>query len=253
MSTTLIDEYLAPAPLTEMGLGRTALFLDLDGVLAPLAPTPAAVGPDAARNALLARAAERLSGRVAVISGRTVADVDRILEGQIPAVAGIHGLQRRTAQGLMGQAWRHPKLGDARAAFIGLASTDPGLLVEDKGVSVALHYRGAPTLAALVREHAARLAETTGLQLQEGDMVAELRSPGPSKGDALAAFMAEPPFAGARPVFIGDDLTDEDGFAAAQAAGGFGILVGPRRETQALWRLRDVPDVLAWLAAGVRS
>ena len=82
-------------------------------------------------------------------------------------------------------------------------------------------------------------------------MVAELRTPGPDKGDALAAFMAEPPFAGARPIFVGDDLTDEHGFAAAAALGGFGVLVGPARPTQARARLDDVEAVHAWLAAAV--
>lgn len=253
MNLSVIKEELAPPSLAQLGLDRTALFLDFDGVLAPIEETPAAVGPEPRRNALLRQLTDRLSGRIAVVSGRTLADVDRILDGALVAVAGVHGLQRRNAAGQVGHAWPHPKLGHARAAFHGLAGAERGLLVEDKGISVALHYRRAPACAQPVRELAERLAETTGLALQEGDMVAELRSPGPTKGDALAAFMAEPPFAGARPIYIGDDLTDEDGFAAAQAAGGFGILVGRRRGSRADWRLETVDQVLAWLAAGTRA
>ncbi|HEX5776183.1 MAG TPA: trehalose-phosphatase, partial [Caulobacteraceae bacterium] len=191
-------------------------------------------------------------GRTAVISGRTIEDVDRILDRQITPVAGVHGLQRRTAAGEVIAAEPHPRLDDARAAFNALALAARGLLVEDKGLSVALHYRQAPSCAEPVRDLARRLQEGAGLVLQEGDMVAELRTPGPNKGDALADFMAEPQFAGALPIYIGDDLTDEDAFAAAAAAGGHGILVGERRETCATWRLDDVDGVLAWLAEGLR-
>jgi trehalose 6-phosphate phosphatase len=96
-----------------------------------------------------------------------------------------------------------------------------------------------------------RLTPTEDLTALWGHMVAELRTPGPDKGDALAAFMAEPPFAGSRPVFIGDDLTDEDAFAAAAAGGGFGVLVGPDRPTAARMRLENVEAVHAWLTAAI--
>ena len=94
---------------------------------------------------------------------------------------------------------------------------------------------------------ARRLADETGLALQAGNLVVELKTPGSSKGTALTAFMQEPPFAGAVPVMLGDDLTDEDGFRAAEALGGFGVLVGPVRETAARYGLPDVVAVLAWL------
>lgn len=231
------------------GMGDIALFLDLDGTLAPFAATPGEVGPDPARNRLLERLCDSVAGRVAIVSGRTIEDVDRILERSVAPVAGVHGLERRTAAGEIVQAKPHPQLNLVRTSFHALAAAARGLLVEDKGLSIALHYRQSPGCAEAVGELARRLEQVTGLVLQEGEMVAELRTPGPTKGDAVAAFLAEPPFAGALPIYIGDDLTDEDAFAAAAAAGGYGILAGPERATQARWRLGGVDEVLAWLGS----
>ena len=252
MNAISLADDLAPKSLTQLGLETTAIFLDLDGTLAPISDKPGDVEPDRSRNDLLSRLSAKVSGRTAIISGRAIEDVDRILDRRITPVAGVHGLQRRNSAGDILSAEPHPKLNDVRAAFHGLAAAARGLLVEDKGLSVALHYRQAPTCAEPVRDLAHRLRQATGLTLQEGDMVAELRTPGPGKGDALADFMAEAPFEGALPIYIGDDLTDEDAFAAAAAAGGHGILVGARRETCATWRLGGVDDVLAWLAEGLR-
>lgn len=234
-------------------LEDVALFLDLDGTLAPIVQHPSQVGPDLERNRLLAELVQRLCGRLAVISGRTIEEVDRILDGAVVAVAGVHGLERRTGEGRRFALEPHPDLSVAKAALGALAKARGGLVMEDKGLSVALHYRQIPAAAEAVRELAHRLAATTGLVLQEGKMVVELRTPGPHKGDAVATFMNEPPFAGARPVYIGDDLTDEDAFATAAVAGGYGILVGPPRETWAAWRLNGVDDVLAWIATGIAS
>ncbi|MFN3523643.1 MAG: trehalose-phosphatase [Phenylobacterium sp.] len=240
----LIDAACAPAwPARD----RMALFLDLDGTLAPIETEPQAVGPQAGRNALLARVSSALGGRTAIVSGRTVADIDRILEGRIAAVAGVHGLERRTAAGEFAALPPHPALGEARRAMLAFASADRGLEVEDKALSVALHYRRAPGASEAVRDLGGRLSAALGLARQDGDCVVELRTPGPTKGDAVMSFMAEAPFEGGVPVFVGDDLTDEDAFAAVAAAGGFGVLVGPLRETRATHRLGGVDQVLAWL------
>ncbi|MBQ1543913.1 trehalose-phosphatase [Caulobacter sp. CCUG 60055] len=247
MTDTETAERLAAPPRLDLGL--TALFLDLDGAVAPIAPTPDAVKPDARRNGLLAALRERAGGRLAVISGRPIADVDRILEGAVTAAAGVHGLERRRQDGAVIRAPAHPGVAVAKAAFEALAGADPGLLVEDKGLSVALHYRRSPDCADAVQETARRIAAQERLTLQAGDMVVELRTPGADKGDALRVFMAERPFAGHAPVFVGDDLTDEDAFAAARDLGGFGVLVGPGRPTAARFRLPDVEAVLAWLEA----
>ncbi|KQY85901.1 trehalose-phosphatase [Brevundimonas sp. Root1423] len=228
-------------------LKRPALFLDLDGVLAPLAPTPDAVVPDARRTAVLRRLAERLHGRVAIISGRTIAEIDRIAESASASASGVHGLERRRADGSVDHAAADPAVREAVAAFHSFASTRPGVIVEDKTVSAGLHFRQAREQAGAVTALAERLADETGLTLQPGNLVVELKTPGTDKGTALTAFMAEAPFSGAAPVMLGDDLTDEDGFRAAEALGGFGVLVGPPRATAARYTLPDVDAVLAWL------
>lgn len=228
-------------------LDRPALFLDLDGVLAPLALTPDAVIPDARRTAVLRRLTERLQGRVAIISGRTIAEIDRIAERAAASASGVHGLERRRADGSVDHAEPDPAVRAAVAAFHGFARTRPGLIVEDKTVSAGLHYRQAQGEAGAVAALAERLAGETGLTLQPGNLVVELKTPGTDKGTALTAFMAEDPFKGSAPVMLGDDLTDEHGFEAAAALGGFGVLVGPPRETAARYGLPDVEAVLAWL------
>ncbi len=135
------------------------------------------------------------------------------------------------------------------AAFRRFAADRPGVIVEDKAISTGLHYRQAPASAADALTLATDLAESTGLTLQPGHMVLELRTPGSDKGGAVTAFMAEAPFLGAVPVMLGDDQTDEAGFRAAEALGGFGVLVGPIRRTAARYSLRDVPEVMDWLEA----
>lgn len=237
-----------PKPLS---LGDCALFLDLDGTLAPIAARPQDVRPDPRRTDLLERLSAALGGRLAVVTGRTLEDVDRILEGRVAAVAAVHGLIRRDAAGRLHEHPPHPRLAEALAALRAFATRDSGLIVEDKGLSCALHFRLARQCADAARALTRRLAVETGLALQEGDMVEELRTPGPTKADSVVAFMAEKPFADARPVFLGDDATDEDGFAAARQLGGGGILVGAPRPTRARHRLPDVEATLGWLEAAL--
>ena len=244
---TLIVGLPAPKPLR---LGETALFLDLDGTLAPIAARPQDVHPDPRRTSLLERLALSLGGRLAVVSGRTLGDIDRILEGCVHAVAAVHGLVRRDPDGQVFESRPHPALAYATEALRAFAARDTGLIVEEKaGLSVALHFRLASNQADAARMLARTLAAETGLALQDGDMVEELRTPGASKGDSVRAFMVMPCFAGARPVFVGDDTTDEDGFEAAQALGGMGVMVGAHRATGARFRLADVDAALAWLEA----
>jgi trehalose 6-phosphate phosphatase len=239
----------APQPLK---LGGSALFLDLDGTLAPIAARPQDVAADPRRSRLLETLETGLDGRLAVISGRTLADVDRILEGRVPCVAAVHGLVRRDGDGAVQEAAAHPGLAAAAARLRGFAVRDPGLIVEEKGLSVALHFRQAPTQAAEARALAHRIAEETGLTVQDGDKVEELRTPGPTKGDSVRAFMDTAPFRGSRPIFVGDDSTDEHGFEEVRRLGGFGVLVGPPRATHAAFRLPGVADVIAWLEAAAR-
>jgi trehalose 6-phosphate phosphatase len=239
---------MSPTPPPETNPTTVALFLDLDGTLAPFESRPDLVGPVARRTAAVATAATALDGRLAVISGRPLHDIDRILEGAARAGAGVHGLERRSAGGALKRAEPDPAVALACAVFRGLAEVQAGLLVEDKGLSVALHYRNAPEAADIAETAGLRLAKQTGLKLQRGDRVVELRTPGADKGDALRAFMDEPPFQGAMPVFVGDDLTDEAGFAAANDIGGYGVRVGTDiRPTAARYGLPNIDAVLAWL------
>ncbi len=232
-----------PPPLPD----RPALFLDMDGVLAPITATPHAVGPEPRRRRMLLRLLDRLDGRVAVLSGRTIAEIDRICEGVVPCVAGVHGLERRGADGRIRRLDPHPALSAVHEDLEAFARERPGVLVEDKTLGVTLHYRQAPGFGREARDLARRLAHHHGLTLQPGDMVQELKTPGADKGRALTAFMAETPFSGAVPVMAGDDLTDEFAFAAAADLGGFGVLVGPPRATAALHGLADPAAVMDWL------
>ena len=227
------------------------MFLDLDGTLAPIAARPQDVHPDPRRTSLLERLAHGLDGRLAVISGRTLVDVDRILEGCVTPVAAVHGLVMRDPRGELMETPPHVGVARAVAELQTFAARDCGLIVEEKGLSVALHFRLAAGLAVEARAFARKLSQETGLALQEGDMVAELRTPGPSKGDSVRAFMRLAPFAGSIPIFLGDDATDEDGFEAARALGGMGVAVGVHRAVNARYRLAGVEAALAWLEAGL--
>ena len=235
-----------PAPPLSL-LSGAALFLDFDGTLVELAEAPDAIRIPGELQPLLQRLARLLGGRIGIVSGRAIADLDAHLGGTGIAVSGSHGLELRFADGSHVPLAPPPGLERARTAVRDFAGADSGLLVEEKPAGIALHYRQAPEREAEAEAFMAGLADETGLALQSGKMVAELRAPGADKGDAIRAFMKEPAFAGARPVFVGDDLTDEHGFAAAAAMGGAGILVGAPRPTAAAWRLGSVADVARWL------
>lgn len=240
---------LAPPP--PLSVGETALFLDLDGTLAGIEPHPGAVGPDHRRNDLLSRLGRGLGERLAIVSGRGLEDIDRILAGGVAAVAGVHGLDRRRADGQRVVDPPPAQLVQARAAIEAALCPHPGLVIEDKGLAFAVHFRQAPELAAEVADVAGAVAASCGLLLQPGDMVVELRPPGHDKGDAIAAFMDEPPFKGFTPVFVGDDMTDENGFRAVARLDGYGVLVGRPRATDARFRLANVEAVMQWLGAAV--
>lgn len=223
-----------------------ALLLDFDGTLVDLAETPDAIEVAASLPGLIARLGRRLDGRVAIVTGRSLSDLEAHLGSLAVPAAGSHGFELR----LGGAGACEPPGGLAAAAdeLKVLSAADARLLAEEKPGSVALHFRRAPERAPEVEALAERLAAEHGLRVQHGKMVVELLPHGVDKGAAVRRIMAEPPFAGARPSFVGDDLTDEHAFVAAAARGGAGILVGPPRATAALWRLDDVAAVAAWLS-----
>ena len=273
------DEQTLTLPRSAEGL---ALFLDVDGTLLEIAGTPEEVRVEARLHDVLDRLRRRLLGAVALVSGRPISDLDRLFELSGLPAAGLHGLERRRADGTVIRAAGDRLPDDMRRRLDAFAGAHPGVLIEDKGAALALHYRGAPSAEAAAgggrgggggglshplgaggaplwggagggpgrppRLVAALLAGTEDrLALLDGKMVLEIRHRGSHKGDAVAAFMAEPPFAGRRAVFIGDDVTDEDGFDMANRMGGWSIRVGDGRETRARLRLPDVSSVIAWL------
>jgi len=228
-------------------IDAAALFLDFDGTLVELAATPDAIAVPAALAPMLERLRRRLDGRLAIVSGRSLADLERHLPLHGTAFSGSHGLELQLADGTRLPLSVPIGLDDVRAKVEDFAAATPGLLVEEKPAGIALHYRMAPEVGPQADAFIAALAEERGLTVQRGAMVAELRPNGATKGDAIRAFMTEPEFAGARPLFMGDDLTDEHGFAAAAALGGAGILVGPERESAAHYRLGSAAEARQWL------
>lgn len=242
-----MSDDLPPPPLSSFD--GAALFLDFDGTLVELADAPDAIEVPGELAGLLRRLAERLEGRLAIVSGRSLADLDSHVRCRGVAMSGSHGLELRLADGRQLPLAAPAALDAARAEIARFAGRDPGLLIEDKPASVALHYRRVPDRGDEVAALMERLAAASGLLVQHGKMVAELRPPGADKGDALRALMREPAFAGARPWFVGDDLTDEHAFAAAGDLGGAGVLVGPPRATAACYRLDGVAEVASWLRA----
>lgn len=203
-----------------------ALFLDFDGTMVDIAPQPHAVHVPQPLLTVLRDLKEYLQGAVAVISGRPIAQIDDFLLPLQLAVAGVHGAERRDAGGALHLLDTHP-LDHVEEAACALAAGHPGLLVENKRGSLALHYRQAPELEDLcLRTMQDAVAESPGLTLQRGKMVVEAKPGGASKGRAIEEYLAEAPFAGRTPLFIGDDVTDEVGFSTVQRLGGLGIKIG---------------------------
>lgn len=228
-----------------------ALFLDVDGTLLDIARQPDAVTVSPALHELL-RLAYRLSnGAVALISGRSLVDLDRLFGPLRYPAAGQHGLERRGATGHVSSSIGAMERINRAAQLLALqARMQQGVVVEHKGLSLALHYRNAPDLQewANLTMNALLVGLGPAFQLVEGKMVFELKPGGRDKGTAIADFMSEPPFANRQPVFIGDDVTDEDGFAVVNIAGGHSIKVGDGGSL-ARWRLTDAQSVRQWLGA----
>lgn len=232
-----------------------AYFLDIDGTLIDLAERPDQIQVDTDLLDLIGRLHRATGGAVALVTGRALSDVEHHL-GPLPLpMAGQHGLERRDAAG---RVWLHAapmqaksKIRDALAPIL---AQHPGLLLEDKGLTLALHYRRAPQLAAFAHQLMGRLADSVGpgFELQRGKRVVEIKPAGIDKGTAVAEYLMEVPFKGRRPVFIGDDLNDEHGFSEVHKLDGISIKVGKGRSC-ARFRLSDVTAVRHWLGGSLEG
>ncbi len=239
-----------PEPTNQIGAAPLlAVFTDFDGTLVEIAETPDAVEVSPGLADQLDRAVRDLDHAFAVITGREIADIDRFLSPLHLPVAGAHGAQRRRADGTMLEIDNEISgIAEKIAADLQpLLQANPDLLLEAKDSAVALHFRQAPELEqacnVAMREAVAIHPDFT---LVEGKMVIEARPAAFDKGSALRAFMQEDPFVGRIPIFIGDDITDEDAFRVAQELGGIGIKLGSG-ETVARMRIADVASVHALL------
>ncbi len=228
----------------------TAFLFDLDGTLVEIAPLPDDIVAPAGLEDALDSLVRLTGGAVGIVSGRRIAGLQRLLPRFDGPLAGVHGLEVRlggAGSAILSEPGGGEGLALMRAALASWIHRHPGLTIEDKGMAIAIHFRGRPDHAEAVDAFATSvLSRSPDLRLQRGKMVVEVRANGPAKGDALAAMMELPAFAGRRPLFFGDDVTDEDAFAEATAQGGAGVYVGElSRPTLATYQLQSPAAVLS--------
>lgn len=227
-----------------------ALFLDFDGTLVALADRPELVCLTTGTRELLIRLSQATGGATAVISGRSLSDLEANLPNLHLTLVGSHGLELRGAEGKVLQSFEYTgPLVEAANALSSLAA-EFNLLMERKPGAVAVHYRDRPEVGSRVRHSVSSIASMLGLKSMNGHMVSEITPQGINKGTSIMHLMKRAPFSGRVPVMIGDDTTDEDGFEMAQSIGGFGARIGNDR-TCAKYQFKDRPSALSWLAASL--
>jgi trehalose 6-phosphate phosphatase len=241
----------SPAPLPTV---PWCLFLDVDGTLLELADSPGGVAVDEGLLPLLDRLREAAQGAVALVSGRTIENLDHLLGVSHLPVAGLHGCERRDASGSTHvAAVAVEQLAEVREGLRRLVARHPGLLLEDKGAGVALHFLKARELEHELRAEVALLAAplVPRFAILDGHAVIEVKPAAHTKDTAVMAFMEEVPFRGRQPIFIGDDITDYGGFEAVRRFNGLAIAVGPRVKSE--WWLAGPAEVRAWLERLART
>jgi trehalose 6-phosphate phosphatase len=229
---------------------RWALFLDVDGTLLELAETPEQVYVPERLKSLLSEVAERMDGAVALVSGRTIDNLDELFTPLKLRASGVHGAERRDASGRIVRAQVDTsKLQSVRDELAGFAAAHEGLLLEDKSFAIALHYRLAPQMQEKALATVTSILDRLGHEyvLQTGKCVYEIRPRAWTKGTAVRAFLSESPFAERVPIYIGDDVTDEHAFDVVNELGGMSVRVGDAAATLARFRLPRIADVHEWL------
>jgi len=228
----------------------STLYRAVDGTLRDIAASPdrVVVPPSLVRD--LEHASAALGGALALVSGRAIASIDRVFAPLRLPAAGQHGAEIRYAQDGPIVAAALPDLAILRRLLAPVTAIT-GVEIEDKGRSLAVHYRRARTDARELRRWVAEAVARAGaaVEIIRGRRVLELKPRGVSKATAVDGFMAAPPFLGRWPIFVGDDKTDEDGFRAATARGGLAVQVGPNRSALTELRLSTPAAVRRWLAA----
>ncbi len=235
-------------PMPPLPASDACLFLDVDGTLLEFSPTPASVRADRALQELLSAIAADLDGALALVSGRSIAMLDVIFAPWRPAAAGLHGIERRSATGeLHGERGPDRRLDAPREALHAFTAGRPRTFLEDKGRALALHFNGAPQFEREARAAMRLIAAPLGAHYHvlDGHMVVELKPSLQTKGTAIREFLREAPFANRRPVYVGDDLTDRDGFVAVEAYEGMSVAVGNRVRAQ--YHCENPQVVRAWL------
>lgn len=240
-----------PAPPAPGADDEWALFLDVDGTLLDFASHPEEVHVDARLHDDLATLRERLRGALALLSGRTLTQLDDLFDWRRHSAAGLHGRQLRFDDGRCVAAGDgEARIEQLRALAESRIAQMPGALLEDKREALVLHYRKAPQARAAIEQLARELLQRAGsdYKLQHGNHMIELIPAGTDKGRALATLLASGPFVGRQPWMLGDDLTDEHAFEEANARGGVSVIVGARRPTHANFAIDDPGAVRAWLS-----
>lgn len=248
MSAGLPPSDLPAPPMPAMG-ERWALFLDVDGTLLEFHDDPAAVAVETGLSRRLQAVHRAVHGALALVSGRALADLDRLFN-QPWAAAGLHGVQLRHADGSRRDLPVDPAARELlRRRARQLVRTLDGVQLEDKGAAIALHCRRQPDRYETLLAAAAELADSLeGYELQAGNLVTEIKPEGMDKGRAVSELLEHPPFRGRRPVYLGDDLTDEHAFEVVGRSGGLAIRVGDRAPTAARFTLPSPAAVQHWLS-----
>ncbi len=227
-----------------------AMFFDFDGTLAEIAPTPGAVQVRPGLIDRLRNIQEALDGAVAIVSGRPLEEIDGFLSPLQLSAAGLHGLERRGSTGSVDNIVPAKAIIETlRPELRAFAAVTPGVQLEDKRLSLALHFRSAPHQGPACHNAMRQAVDHAAgaLEILHGKMVVELKPTGGNKGTAIEAFLREPPFTGRRPFFAGDDVTDEIGFATVNRLHGVSVCIGTKSDSAARYQVESVAEFFAWL------